>query len=411
MKIPVLPPDINLSSYDFTIEEINGQRAIRFGLGAIKNVGDNAVEAILQVRKEGGPFADIADFLRRVRPHRTVTRAVVESLIKVGAFDSLHPNRNQLLQALEMLWEQAGKSAQPAAGQASLFGSGTTEKSTSILLLPDVPDVSVKEKLEWERELLGVFLSANPLQAGYRIVYNRITHSLDELTEVAPGAIVRIWGMVVHLRPTVDRQNRPLLFAKLQDHSGAEVELILSGDNYHAFAHLFEKDALIYVEGIVRHEEPYRQNGNEHVEEGEEETQLVVRISPRYVERFTLDGVFASHKPINGANDRTTSSPIQTKPSTSWTELKAPVPSSATNGVPTAQTKLQLILPPKLKEDEAQRLRDLLTRNPGEVTVEVVIQNGAEVKRRQLPVKVKLSREFYRQLTDLLGKDAVQIIR
>jgi hypothetical protein len=64
-----------------------------------------------------------------------------------------------------------------------------------------------------------------------------------------------------------------------------------------------------------------------------------------------------------------------------------------------------------LKEDEAQRLRDLLTRNPGEVTVEVVIQNGAEVKRRQLPVKVKLSREFYRQLTDLLGKDAVQIIR
>jgi DNA polymerase-3 subunit alpha len=411
MKIPVLPPDINLSSYDFTIEEINGQRAIRFGLGAIKNVGDNAVEAILQVRKEGGPFADIADFLRRVRPHRTVTRAVVESLIKVGAFDSLHPNRNQLLQALEMLWEQAGKSAQPAAGQASLFGSGTTEKSTSILLLPDVPDVSVKEKLEWERELLGVFLSANPLQAGYQIVYNRITHSLDELTEVAPGAIVRIWGMVVHLRPTVDRQNRPLLFAKLQDHSGAEVELILSGDNYHAFAHLFEKDALIYVEGIVRHEEPYRQNGNEHVEEGEEEPQLVVRISPRYVERFTLDGVFASYKPINGANDRTTSSPTQTKPSTSWTELKAPVPSSATNGVPTAQTKLQLILPPKLKEDEAQRLRDLLTRNPGEVTVEVVIQNGAEVKRRQLPVKVKLSREFYRQLTDLLGKDAVQIIR
>jgi DNA polymerase III subunit alpha len=59
----------------------------------------------------------------------------------------------------------------------------------------------VKEKLEWERELLGVFLSANPLQAGYQIVYNRITHSLDELTEVAPGALVRVWGMVVHLAP------------------------------------------------------------------------------------------------------------------------------------------------------------------------------------------------------------------
>ncbi|MFN3422671.1 MAG: DNA polymerase III subunit alpha, partial [Armatimonadota bacterium] len=109
MKIPILPPDINLSSYDFTIEEHNGQRAIRFGLGAIKNVGDNAVEAILQAREQGGAFKDIADFLRRVRSHRTVTRSVVESLIKVGAFDSLHPNRNQLLQALETLWEQAGK--------------------------------------------------------------------------------------------------------------------------------------------------------------------------------------------------------------------------------------------------------------------------------------------------------------
>ena len=415
MKIPVLPPDINLSSYDFTIEEINGQRAIRFGLGAIKNVGDNAVEAILQVRKEGGPFADIADFLRRVRPHRTITRAVVESLIKVGAFDSLHPNRNQLLQALEMLWEQAGKSAQPAAGQASLFGSDATVKSTSALLLPDVPDVSIKEKLEWERELLGVFLSANPLQAGYKVVANRITHSLDELMEVTPGALVRVWGMVVHLRPTIDRQNRPLLFAKLQDHSGAEVELVLSGDNYHAFAHLFDKDALVYVEGIVRHEEPYRPNGNEE-EEGEEETQLIVRISPRYVERFTLDDVPATSKPVNGANSGVSPSPIQPKtltpkPFTPTVDSKASVPAPSAEGVRTTGIKLRLVLPPKLREDEAQRLKDLLTRNQGEVTVEVVIRNGAEVKRKQLPVKVKLSREFYEQLTNLLGKDAVQIIR
>ncbi len=415
MKIPVLPPDINLSSYDFTIEEINGQRAIRFGLGAIKNVGDNAVEAILQVRKEGGPFTDIADFLRRVRPHRSVTRAVVESLIKVGAFDSLHPNRNQLLQALEMLWEQAGKSAQPAAGQASLFGSEATIKSTSALLLPDVPDVSIKEKLEWERELLGVFLSANPLQAGYKVVANRITHSLDELMEVTSGALVRVWGMVVHLRPTIDRQNRPLLFAKLQDHSGAEVELVLSGDNYHAFAHLFEKDALVYVEGIVRHEEPYRPNGNEE-EEGEEETQLIVRISPRYVERFTLDDVPAVSKPINGANGGISPSPTQpktltTKPFTSAVDSKASVPAPSAEGIPTTGIKLRLVLPPKLKEDEAQRLKDLLTCNQGEVTVEVIIRNGAEVKRKQLPVKVKLSREFYEQLTNLLGKDAVQIIR
>jgi DNA polymerase-3 subunit alpha len=314
-----------------------------------------------------------------------------------------------------MLWEQAGKSAQPAAGQASLFGSDATVKSTSALLLPDVPDVSIKEKLEWERELLGVFLSANPLQAGYKVVANRITHSLDELMEVTPGALVRVWGMVVHLRPTIDRQNRPLLFAKLQDHSGAEVELVLSGDNYHAFAHLFDKDALVYVEGIVRHEEPYRPNGNEE-EEGEEETQLIVRISPRYVERFTLDDVPATSKPVNGANSGVSPSPIQPKtltpkPFTPTVDSKASVPAPSAEGVRTTGIKLRLVLPPKLREDEAQRLKDLLTHNQGEVTVEVVIRNGAEVKRKQLPVKVKLSREFYEQLTNLLGKDAVQIIR
>lgn len=408
MKIPVLPPDINLSSYDFTIEELNGQRAIRFGLGAIKNVGDNAIEAILKSREQGGPFTDIADFLRRVRPHRTVTRAVVESLIKVGAFDSLHPNRNQLLQALEFLWEQAGKSAMPASGQANLFGNDESLKGTLTLLLPDVPDVSVKEKLKWERELLGVFLSANPLQAGYKIVAHRITHSLDELADVTPGAFVKIWGMVVNLRPTVDRQNRPLLFAKLQDHSGAEVEVVLSGDTYHSFAHKFEKDALIYIEGVVRHEEPYRPNGNGD-EEGEEE-QIVVRVIPRYVDRFSLDDAPKFSRPVNGASLGQTPIPTQTKPTVASTvskTLASTVPSSER----VAPTKLRLLLPPKLPEKKAQMLKDLLTSSPGDAVVEVVIQNGANTKVKQLPVKVKLSREFYQKLVSLLGKEAVHITR
>lgn len=408
MKIPVLPPDINLSSYDFTIEEWNEQRAIRFGLGAIKNVGDNAIEAILKAREQGGPFTDIADFLRRVRPHRTVTRAVVESLIKVGAFDSLHPNRNQLLQALEFLWEQAGRSALPASGQANLFGNDESLKGTSTLLLPDVPDVSVKEKLEWERELLGVFLSANPLQAGYKIIAHRITHSLDELTDVMPGAFVKIWGMVVNLRPTVDRQNRPLLFVKLQDHSGAEVEVVLSGDTYHSFAHKFEKDALVYIEGVVRHEEPYRPNGNEG-EEGEEE-QIVVRVTPRYVDRFSLDDAPKFSRPVNGAGLGQTPIPTQTKPPMTSTTSKTTAPVMPSNGR-VAQTKLRLLLPPKLPEEKAQMLKDLLTGSPGDTVVEVVIQNGTTAKVKQLPVKVKLSREFYQKLVSLLGKEAVHIAR
>ncbi|MFN4180160.1 MAG: DNA polymerase III subunit alpha [Armatimonadota bacterium] len=410
MKIPILPPDINLSSYDFTIEEHNGQRAIRFGLGAIKNVGDNAVEAILQTRSQGGAFKDIADFLRRVRPHRTVTRSVVESLIKVGAFDSLHPNRNQLLQALETLWEQAGKSAQPAAGQVTLFG-GEETTSTASVLLPDVPDAPFREKLEWERELLGVFLSANPLQEGYKIIARRITHGLDELTEIAPGAFVRVWGIVVYARPTVDRQGRPILFAKLQDHTGAEVELVLSGESYHSFAHLFERDALVYVEGMVRVEEAYRSNGNGREYDEEEEPQLIVRIVPRNVERFTLDDAPKVPQPVNGVRQTTTHQPQPYISPSSERLSKLTPPSKVPTDENAKPTKLQLLLPPKLPEDTAQQLKELLKSFPGDTVVEVLIQNGTVAKPRQLPMKVKLSREFYQQLVALLGKNAVRIVR
>ncbi|MCX7642624.1 MAG: DNA polymerase III subunit alpha [Armatimonadetes bacterium] len=410
MKIPILPPDINLSSYDFTIEEHGGRRAIRFGLGAIKNVGDNAVEAILQARKQGGAFKDIADFLRRVRPYRTVTRAVVESLIKVGAFDSLHPNRNQLLQALETLWEQAGKSAQPAAGQVALFDGEETTTSTAAILLPDVPDVSFREKLEWERELLGVFLSANPLQAGYQIVASRITHGLDELPEITPGAFVRVWGMVVHIRPTVDRQNRPLLFAKIQDHTGAEAELVLSGESYQIFAHLFERDALVYVEGTVRLEEVYRHNGNGHEYEEDEEPQLVVRIIPRNVERFNLDDAPKVSKPINGVGQIPTQLQPPTRQPNGWVS-KSAQPSKVAASEQSKSPKLQLFLPPKLPEVTAQQLKELLSNYPGDTVVEVVIQNGTAVKVRQLSTKVKLGREFYQQLVALLGKNSVRIVQ
>ena len=411
MKIPILPPDINLSSYDFTIETHNGQRAIRFGLGAIKNVGDNAVEAILKAREQGGAFKDIADFLRRVRPYRTVTRAVVESLIKVGAFDRLHSNRNQLLQALETLWEQAGKSVLPASGQVALFGGEETSANTAALLLPDVPDVSFREKLEWERELLGVFLSANPLQAGYKIIAPRITHGLDELPEITPGAFVRVWGMVVHMRPTVDRQNRPLLFAKLQDHTGAEAELVLSGESYQAFAHLFERDALIYVEGTVRVEEVYRHNGNgREYEDEDEEPQLVVRIVPRNVERFSLDDAPKVPKPVNGVGQTSNQLQPPSRHLNGWL-IKSQQPSETVTAEQTKSPKLQLLLPSKLPENKAQRLKELLSSSPGDTVVEVVIQDGRTVKRRQLSTKVKLSKEFCLQLMALLGKNAVRIVR
>ncbi|MFA0779907.1 MAG: hypothetical protein RJAPGHWK_001414, partial [Candidatus Fervidibacter sp.] len=434
MKIPVLPPDINRSDYDFRIEEHNGQKAIRFGLGAIKNVGDNAVSAILQERQRGGPFTDLADFLRRVRPHRSVTRAAVECLIKVGAFDALHPNRQQLLQALELLWEQAGKGTAPVAGQTALFGE-TPATTTNALPLPEVPDAPLRQRLEWERELLGVFLSANPLQAGYQRVAGRLTHGLDELPALPSGVFVRVWGMVITLRLTVDRQNRPLLFARLQDHTGSEAEVVLSGDSYQQFAHLFEKDALLYLEGTVRIEEQFR---NGETSEEEEEALLVARLYPRRVERFSLDDAPPSPPPTpsssakgNGRIAEASSASLPTTPiktEGSSPSLPKNLPSSRFNGStappafspanpPTLQgngekaaVRLRLYLPEKLPKETAERLKALLVQSPGETPVEAVIRSGSQTKTRLLPLRVQLTPQLYRQLVALLGKDAVRLL-
>lgn len=437
MKIPVLPPDINRSGYDFCIEEHDGQKAIRFGLGAIKNVGDNAVEAILQVRKEGGPFIDIADFLRRTRPHRSVTRAAVECLIKVGAFDSLHPNRQQLLKALELLWDQAGKSSVFTSGQAALFGETPTTVGEA-LRLPEIADVPLRQKLEWERELLGVFLSANPLQAGYQKVASRITHGLDELPALSSGVFVRVWGMVVAMRLTVDRHNRPLLFARIQDHTTGEAEVLLSGDSYQQFAHLFEKDALIYLEGTVRVEEAIR-NGDSGDED--EEAHLLVRLNPRRVERFSLDETPSAQLVAQNPSSLPSTPPTKTAGRTPWnillsdkhppssepnhvvarrfnggeaktapatTTIRHSAPNDADGDKPTM--RLILILPESLPKETAERLRALLLKQPsGNIPMEAIIGQGSNARRRPLR-PIQFTRQFYQQLVALLGKDAVRIV-
>ncbi|MCS7192841.1 MAG: DNA polymerase III subunit alpha, partial [Armatimonadetes bacterium] len=267
-----------------------------------------------------------------------------------------------------------------------------------------------KEKLEWERELLGVFLSANPLQAGYKIVAQRITHGLDELIDLPPGAFIKVWGMVVQIRLLTDRQNRPLMFAKIQDHTGSEAEVILIGDNYHAFAHLFDKDALVYVEGSIRTEEQHRHNGRDEEDEYEE-TQIFVRIVPRFVERFNLDDAPKAPKPNNGTNGRQVQNsvqhhPLPVKPSNSVVQRTQAIKTSVST-----LTKLQLILPSHMPESVAQKLVEILKSSLGDTAVEVLIFNGTSFKTKQLPVKVKLSANLYRQLVNLLGEKAIKIGR
>ncbi|MFN3690608.1 MAG: DNA polymerase III subunit alpha, partial [Fimbriimonadales bacterium] len=195
MGIRVLPPDINKSHAGFTVEPLEnasmparGRRraaragaeydhAIRFGLGAIKGVGEAAVEAILNERTANGAFEDIFDFAARMQASGALNRATLEALIQAGAFESLHPNRAQLLNGLDAILNYAQSVARAkATGQNSLFEGGSQEDvAVAKPALVAVDDLATPEKLALERELLGVYLSDHPIRPYLRVLSGKAT--------------------------------------------------------------------------------------------------------------------------------------------------------------------------------------------------------------------------------------------
>ncbi|MFQ6101493.1 MAG: DNA polymerase III subunit alpha [Anaerolineae bacterium] len=224
MGIEVLPPDVNCSSLDFTIEErTDGLPAIRFGMGAIKNVGEGPLETILTARQAGGPFRDLDDFCRRVDLRR-VNRRALESLIKVGA---LRPfgTRSQLLPIADRI---VGLSANlhhaRDVGQISLFGEATGVRlAAEESLLPPLsrtPEVPQKEILAWEKELVGVYISEHPLTQALVGLQDVVTAYASTLSADMNGQQVVVVGMVQRVRRHTTKKGDEMAFVTLEDLQG-----------------------------------------------------------------------------------------------------------------------------------------------------------------------------------------------
>ena len=193
--IEILPPDVNESLFLFNVIENN----IRFGMGAIKNVGSGPVAAIIAEREENGPFKGFIDFCERVSM-KQVNKRVIESLIKVGAFDQCEKlNRATLLENMELVVAYAQKKQEEKAmGQVNLFDMGASEETTEELLnISEVQDFEDKEKLSYEQELLGIYVSGHPLDK-----YG------DIITELSSMSISDIHGLPQMQRPEFDFKNR-----------------------------------------------------------------------------------------------------------------------------------------------------------------------------------------------------------
>lgn len=248
MSIEILPPDVNYSHWGFTIEKnLEGEHCIRFGLGAVKNVGEGPVEAIIEGRQDN-PFTSINDFIHRVDLRR-VGRRALESLIQVGALDQFG-SRPALLECMDRIIAISSSNFDAAdAGQISMFGngSGLSEK----IRLPEVNQpISRRAQLDWERELIGLYISDHPLSTMMDTINQNVTHLAQELSEASHHERVSVAGIVTKIRHHQTKNGKPMAFASIEDTQGS-IDLVIFPRTWKRYAEMIRFDEIILVKGKV----------------------------------------------------------------------------------------------------------------------------------------------------------------
>lgn len=242
MKLNVLAPDVNESDERFTV--VNPQ-TLRFGLAAIKNVGENIVQAIIEERGRKGKFSSISDFIERIH-HKDLNKKSLESLIRAGALDALG-ERGQLLANVDNLLEHARSSSRSAAsGQSSLFAMAADASMTAVRLNPAAP-ASKRDMLAWERELLGLYISSHPLE-DFRERLSRRAIPINRLALAAMNGRATVGAIVTTIKKIVTKSGKPMLFVNLEDFSG-KIEAVVFPDFLERYPTAWQTDKILLVSG------------------------------------------------------------------------------------------------------------------------------------------------------------------
>ncbi len=251
-EIDVLPPDINESEKDFTV--VNDR--IRFGLAAVKNVGGAALDSIIDERKKDGPYNSLEDFCARIDSRRA-NRRVIESLIKAGAFDSLNAKRSQMFAILDQAMEQAQAAQRDRlSGQISLFGLLPDEdvRKSKAIVLPELPEWPDKEKLAFEKETVGFYITGHPLD-GYRSEIKAVTDTdLAGLHEWNDNQPVRVGGLIKSVKELKSKKGEPMAFITLED-TTTSAEVVVFPNTFAVCSGLLSSDEPVIVLGTAQKDE------------------------------------------------------------------------------------------------------------------------------------------------------------
>lgn len=386
MGIKVMAPDINESFVEFAV--VPGKNAIRFGMAAVKGVGVSAVEEVLRAR-ESGKFSSIEDFAKRVSATK-FTKKAWESLIKTGGFDSFG-DRSDLLFNLESIQAFASKFQKDAAlGQIDLFGDLMGESTQSTMTIVSAPvKYTEKEKLSWERELLGLYISAHPLD-NYDKYFEEQTMPLSELSTEFDGKTTIVGGIVRSMRTIVTKNGSKMAFVLIEDKSG-EAEVILFPGVYEDSASKIASDSIIKVMGRISSRD---RNGDDSGE---------IKILADEIEILS-DETLKNHKPTGKKFKKPTPKKTDFK---AVRESKSDEPEKKVKIVDNTNTN-RLFLLVKDPEDYSvlEQVKRICKSNEG--LTEVVLVLGENKKSAiKMPFRVGDDTEMIDDLVKLLGEDAV----
>ncbi|MDP6685598.1 MAG: DNA polymerase III subunit alpha, partial [Candidatus Omnitrophota bacterium] len=241
MNIKVLPPDVNESFADFTIVD---KRSIRFGLGAVKNVGRTAIESIVKAREKGGTFKSLSDFCERT-DSRLCNKKVLESLIKCGAFDSLGLKRSQMMAILNKAMEKANvRQKEKSLGQMLLFDEVDLGDEA-----PDIKEWPESQLLNFEKEMLGFYITGHPLAKYEKLLREYSTASSHKLKSLGDGTKVRFGGFINKVKHTVTKRTGEKMAIMMMEDLDGTVEVLVFPSSYKNVQKFVRPNFAAFVDG------------------------------------------------------------------------------------------------------------------------------------------------------------------
>ncbi|OQB06661.1 MAG: DNA polymerase III subunit alpha [bacterium ADurb.Bin212] len=246
IKIKVLPPNVNESFVDFGVVRESGN--IRFGLSAIKNVGVAVAEEIVEERKRGGKFSDIGDLLKRLGP-KVINKKSLEALSMAGALDDMGERAELIFNMEKMLAYASNMQKNQNSGQSSLFG-GEEELSTNQIEFEATKPADKKQRLAWERELLGMYVSEHPLTGISHLIEPHRTVKLSEINTHMENEFVRVSGIFTSVQNIMTRSNQKMAFARMED-LGGNIEVLAFPKVLAENPDIFTPDKVVAVDGYI----------------------------------------------------------------------------------------------------------------------------------------------------------------